>query len=269
MAAAFEAVRGVLSESATGNLAERIEGELAKRGLVEEAGVNGAEPERCGPCGGLKHERDHEHNSERVCRCGGRRGRLLAYLDAVDPERRMVLGSIDASEPTLARALEAARGILAGERRRGLLLMGLPGRGKTHVMIGLGRALLQRDRDAGYYNAVRLVSRIQDSYGDHGGETRRAIVESVASHEVALLDDLGKEHASTDAGSIVYELFDALYAARRTLVVATNVPTRRGEGYRGPTLSERYDEAVRSRLRSMCGRFVVRGEDRRGTAWEW
>ena len=101
------------------------------------------------------------------------------------------------------------------------------------------------------------------------GDTRRAIVESVASHEVVLLDDLGKEHASTNVESIVYELFDALYAARVTLVVATNVPAARGEGYRGPTLSERYDEAVRSRLRAMCERFVVKGEDRRQTAWEW
>jgi len=264
MSAAFEAVRGILAEGMPGDLAGRIGGELARRGLAEEAG---AAPERCGACGGLKHERDHERNSERVCRCGGRRARLLSYLDAVDPERRMDLGSLDASEPTLAGALEAARGILAGERRRGMLLMGLPGRGKTRLMVGLGRALLERDRDAGYYNAVRLVSRVQDSYGDHGGETRRAILESVASRDVVLLDDLGKEHASTDAESIVYELFDALYVARRTLVVATNLPTRRGEGYRGPVLPERYDEAVRSRLRAMCERFVVGGEDRRGSTW--
>ena len=91
--------------------------------------------------------------------------------------------------------------------------MGLPGRGKTHLMVGMGRALLDKDRDAGYYNVVRLISRIQDSYSDYGGETRRAIIESVASHEVVLLDDLGKEHASTNVESIVYELFDALHAA--------------------------------------------------------
>src|SRR3712207_7821693 len=50
-------------------------------------------------------------------------------------------------------------------------------RGKTHLTVGLGRALLARDRDAGYYNVVRLVSRIQDSYSDFGGETRRSIID--------------------------------------------------------------------------------------------
>jgi DNA replication protein DnaC len=269
MAEISEVVKSALGEPATKDLAERIERELAARGFYGETEAERGEPERCGGCGGLKQERDHERNSDKVCRCGGRKRRLLSYLDAADPERRMTLDALDASEPTVTAALEAACGIVSGERGRGMLLMGLPGRGKTHLMVGLGRALLAGDRDAGYYNVVRLVSRIQDTYSDFGGETRRAIVESVASHEVVLLDDLGKEHASTNVESIVYELFDALHVARVTLVAATNVPATRGEGYRGPTLSERYDEAVRSRLRAMCERFVVRGEDRRQAAWEW
>ena len=269
MAGIVETVRGALENNAAEDLAGRIERELEVRGLREVAEGRGREPERCGRCGGLRRERDHESYSDRVCRCGGRKKRMLAYLDAADPHQRMILHALDVSEPPMAAAVKAARGIVTGDRKRGMLLMGLPGRGKTHLMVGLGRALLDNERDAGYYNVVRLVSRIQDSYSDYGGETRRAIVESVASHEVVLLDDLGKEHASTNVESIVYELFDALYVARATLIIATNVPAKKGEGYKGPTLSERYDEAVRSRLRSMCERFVVKGEDRRRQAWEW
>ncbi len=269
MAAIAEAMKNALGEGSHDLLA-RVERDLELRGYALPH-ARREEPERCARCGGLKHDRDHELSSDAVCRCGGRMRRLRGYLDAVDPGGRMTLDSLDASEPTLAAALREARGIGAGERRRGMLLLGPPGRGKTHLMVGLGRELLGRERDAGYYNVVRLISRIQDTYGEHSevGDTRRAIIESVASHEVVLLDDLGKEHASTNVESIVYELFDALYAARVTLVVATNVPAARGEGYRGPTLSERYDEAVRSRLRAMCERFVVKGEDRRQATWEW
>ena len=264
-----EAMREALARGPH-DLADRVERELRRRGhpAPEPSECEGAH-ERCGRCGGLKDDRAALDNGARVCRCGGRKRRLLSYLDAADPGRRMTLDALDASEPTLAAALAAARGMVAGDRERGMLLMGLPGRGKTHLTVGLGRALLARDRDAGFYNVVRLISRIQDSYSDFGGETRRAIIWSVASHEVVLLDDLGKEHASTDAASIVYELFDALHTARVNLVVASNVPATGGEGYRGPTLSERYDEAVRSRLRAMCERFVVKGEDRRREAWEW
>lgn len=234
MAAIAETLRGVLEGSSPEELAQKIERELAARGLDGGADADRGEPERCGGCGGLKRESDHERNSDRVCRCGGRKRRLLSRLDVFDPERCMTLDALDASEPTMAAAVEAARGIVAGERRRGMLLMGLPGRGKTHLMVGLGRELLGRDRDAGYYNVVRLVSRIQDSYSDFGGETRRAIVDSVASHEVVLLDDLGKEHASTNVESIVYGLVDALHVSEATLVVATNVPAIRGEGFSSP-----------------------------------
>lgn len=269
MAGIAEAARGSLKNHPMADVAGRIERELESQGLRRDAEDRGSEPERCGRCGGLRRECDHENNSDRVCRCGGRKERMLSYLDAADPGRRMTLDTLDVSEPTMPAALAAARGIAAGERKQGMLLMGLPGRGKTHLMVGMGRELLGRDRDAGYYNVVRLVSRIQDSYSNYGSETRQAIVESVASHEVVLLDDFGKEHASTNVESIVYELFDALHVARVTLVVSTNVPATKGEGYRGPTLSERYDEAVRSRLKAMCERFVMKGEDRRREAWEW
>lgn len=263
-----EVVRGLLREG-NHDLADRIERELGRRGFPPYPPNAAGLPKRCGRCGGLEDDDAALSNGARACRCGGRKRRLLSYLDAVDPDRRMTLDTFDASEPTVRKALQEARRLVEGERRRGMLLMGPPGRGKTHLLIGAGRSLLERDRDASYYNVARLVSRIQDTYGDHDGETRRAIVESVASHEVVLLDDLGKEHVSTNVESIVYELADALHTAGAILVVSTNVPAARAEGYRGPTLSERYDEAVRSRLRAMCERFVVKGEDRRRAAWEW
>lgn len=217
MCSIVEAVRGSLEVRPTGDVAARIEHELEARGLRRVAEDSGGEPERCGRCGGLRRECDHQSYSDRVCRCGGRKERMLSCLDAVDPDRRMILDALAVSEPTMSEAVEAANEIVSGERKRGMLLMGLPGRGKTHLMVVMGRVLLEHDRDVGYYNVVRLISRIQDSYSDFEGETRRAIINSVASHEVVLLDDFGKEHASTNVESILYELFDALHVARTTL----------------------------------------------------
>jgi DNA replication protein DnaC len=270
MAAVAEAMRSALEEG-THDLLARVESELEWRGhRLPDPPEAPAAAERCRRCGGLKDEEAAASmgNGARVCRCDGRRRRLLSYLDAADPGRRMTLDALDASEPAMAAALAEARSIVEGGRRRGMLLLGPPGVGKSHLLIGLGRALLELDRNAGYHNVVRLVSRVQDTYGGEAGETRRAVIDAVASHEVVLLDDLGKEHASTNVESIIYELFDVLHAARAITVVATNVPTTRGGGYRGSVLSERYDGATRSRLRAMCERFVVAGEDRRREAWE-
>jgi DNA replication protein DnaC len=81
------------------------------------------------------------------------------------------------------------------------------------------------------------------------------VIEGVARRRFVVLDDLGKEHRSANVDSIVYELVNALYVARSTLVLCSNLPDAE---YRG-----RYDEAVRSRIAGMCEVVVVRGEDRR------
>lgn len=254
-----EAMKRMLSANSGEGFADILKRETA--GLREE--IPSEDAERCRRCGGLAYERDHRSNSDRVCRCGGRISRLRSQLDAIDRDACMTLESFNSSEPGANAVLKEAEKIVTGARCRGMLLMGLPGRGKTHLMVGIGRGLLEHDRDAGYYSVVRLVSQVQDSYSDYGGESRRVIIESVAASEVVLLDDLGKEHVSANVDSIIYELFDTLENSGATVVVSTNVPTVRDGSYRGPVLSERYDEAVRSRISAMCERFVLRGVDHR------
>jgi DNA replication protein DnaC len=244
-----------------------LEAYIAK--LPEELRVEPSpppEPVYCAGCGGVQNEESPLFDSN-ACRCGGRRRRILSYLDAIDPERSMTFDALSDPDSSVIEAMGAALAVASGERSKGFLMIGKPGLGKTHLMVALGRALIDRERDCGYYNVARLVSRIQDSYSDYEGESRRAIIESVASHDVVLLDDMGKEHQSSNVESIVYELIDALYANNRTVVISTNVPPKREDGYSGKTLGERYDEAVRSRIKAMCDRFVIKGEDRR--SWDW
>jgi hypothetical protein len=60
MAGIAGAVKSALRGGAVGNLAERVEQELAARGLYEAAGAGPREPERCAGCGGLRRERASE-----------------------------------------------------------------------------------------------------------------------------------------------------------------------------------------------------------------
>jgi DNA replication protein DnaC len=134
-------------------------------------------------------------------------------------------------------------------------MFGRPGVGKTHVAIAACREALRRGGVAGYYDVAGLVSSVQETYSPHEEGTRRALIEGVARRRLVVLDDLGKEHRSANVDSIVYELVDALYVGRSTLVLCSNLSDAE---YRG-----RYDEAVRSRIAGMCEVVVVRGEDRR------
>lgn len=193
---------------------------------------------------------------ERRCRCAEARTAASETLKAIDPDGRMRLDSLTRPDPTLAQCVELGRRVAAGERRRGLLMVGEPGRGKTHLMVGLLRLALEHGRLACWHNVIELVHRVQDTYSrDWIGPNRSQIVENICSYQLVLLDDLGKERDSEDVQTLLYELIDGLYQRRRSVVISTNLSI---EQY-----AERYDPAIRSRLKEMCNTLAVAGEDRR------
>lgn len=78
MAGIVEAMRSALGECEPGEAAARLERELEAWDLRVVSKERQCEPERCGRCGGLRRESDHESSSDRVCRCGGRKERMLS-----------------------------------------------------------------------------------------------------------------------------------------------------------------------------------------------
>ncbi len=220
----------------------------------------------CERCGGVEgHVVVGNHPS---CRCPKLFAKQAKILANIDPEGRISFGSAEGHDASLNPVLRAGREIATGKRKRGLILFGKPGVGKTFAAISTVRAALKAGRLAGYFNVADLVSRIQATYsGD--GESRFDVIKEVALHEIAVLDDLGKEHASANVESIVYELIDTLYRRERVMIVCSNLLAKRKEKTDPPGFIERYDDAVRSRLAGGCEMLVVRGEDRRLAQWDW
>lgn len=234
-----------------------IDYEAIARRMAENPPVRRRElpdAETCGTCGGVKG--NVVFGDGDFCRCGRLVERGHAQLSAVDPEGTMRFDSLEDPHPTLGRAARLALAAARGESGRGVAMFGRPGRGKSHVAVAACRLALSRGVAAGYYNVVELVGRVQGTYSPREKETRRAVIEGVARRRLVVLDDLGKEHRSANVDSIVYELVNALYLGRSTLLLCSNLPD--------PDYRDRYDEAVRSRLAGMCEVVVVGGEDRRG-----
>lgn len=221
-------------------------------------GTSFADDERCPACGGLVHDASWADGPR--CRCEGALRRCLEHVDRADPEGSMSFEHLDlgGANSSLERAAAAAKSVAAGDRR-GLAMFGPPGVGKSHVAIAACRAAISQRIAADYHNVVQLVGRVQATYrrGLEDGETRANVIEWVASRDLVVLDDLGKERRSDDIDSIVYELVDAIYRTKTRLILCSNLG---GVEYR-----ERYDEAVTSRIAGMCGEAIVGvlGEDRR------
>ena len=187
----------------------------------------------------------------RFCACARANRRDVERLHRVDPRGSMTFNSLDQAPANLSGARDS---FFSGH---GVAMFGNPGTGKTHLSVAACRHAVSEGLTAGYYNVAELASRIRDTYSnqEYGADSRRAIVEDVSRHDLVVLDDLGKEHASEDAQTIIYELINAVYQAGRQLIVASNLPP-------GP-YEQRYDDAVRSRIAGMCDVYVIAAKDRR------
>lgn len=208
---------------------------------------------RCQNCGQTYPE--HVKDDPERCRCRRAASRGRETLDTLDPTGRMTLENMIEPDATITKAGLAALGIVKGERRKGLLLIGPPGRGKTHLMVGMLRRMVEKNRVVAFKNIVKLVTEVRATYNNGTTLDRATVISNLAVHEIVMLDDLGKERKSEDTDGILYELIDELYMGRKTLIASTNLTTRQ--------LHQRYDEAVISRLEEMCGWYIIEGRDRR------
>ena len=220
--------------------------------IVERGGLSGAE--RC-VCRAATRTRDLKESSN--IPPNYQQASLDNFqMPADNPVGRQGLGTVLMQVRSFTREFPAAN-------RPGLLLVGEPGTGKTHLAVAAMHTLLDKGHECLFFDYQNLLDRIRSGYDAASGAADREAYRAVLDVEVLLLDDLGAHRVTDWVEDTVTAIITHRCNQKKPLIATTNLTDDdRGKDFAMPggdkksirerTLAEMIGTRARSRLHEMC-----------------
>jgi len=205
------------------------------------------------------------------CRCylNSRKERLLKSARIPDRYERCSIGNFETGgNPAFIKISDRVRRFVEffpGDRK-GLLLMGPMGVGKTHLAVGIIHYLIE-DKNVAclFYDFRELLNDIRSTYNKDSQLSERAVIQPLLTCDLLVLDELGAEKTSHWVLDILMYILNYRYNRMGMTIITTNYMDEPGTLTTGfeETLADRIGIRLRSRLHEMCHTLLLEGNDYR------
>ncbi len=149
--------------------------------------------------------------------------------------------------------------------KKGFLLMGAAGLGKTHLAIGtISEMTLERGVKCLFKDFFYLLSELKEAYSF--GTAENEVIRPLVETDILVIDELGKGRSNEWELNILDQLISKRYNASKMTLITTNYISKIIEN-RDPENNEilelRVGERIASRLYEMCEFIPLKGRDYR------
>jgi len=150
------------------------------------------------------------------------------------------------------------------ESRPGLLLIGQPGSGKTHLAAAALHKIMEKGFEGLFCDYQNLLDRIRSGYDPSSNSSAKEAYDVALEAQVLLLDDIGAHRVTDWVEDTITSIVTYRCNNRKALIATTNLPDGDAGSplidRSGPlgkpeyrvTLAERIGPRARSRLFEMC-----------------
>jgi DNA replication protein DnaC len=158
-------------------------------------------------------------------------------------------------------------------RDTGLIYIGSPGVGKTHLAVAVLNELIRRYKVRGLFvDFTELIHQIQSTFSPRSADSKFDLMKPVMRAEVLVLDELGAQKPSEWVNDILYLVLNTRYTARLPTIFTTNYRLEplarqigsldRPQDFESPELlKHRVRPSLLSRLYEMAKPIVIEADD--------
>jgi DNA replication protein DnaC len=222
----------------------------------------------CEGTGKLRSQGAMDFYFVKKCHCQNFRNRLSILTNAEIPGRfhdcdfENYHPKHDSQELAKTKSINLSDSILSA--KKGLIFIGNPGLGKTHLAISLLKSsVLNHDISGIFLDFSNLLSSIRDGFSKNRSE--RDIFDKILNYRLIVIDELGKGRQDTNwewGRSVLDDLISQIYNAGNIIPIFTTnylLDREKEDFFLGPRIGLRSF----SRIQEMCDLVSLNGLDDR------
>lgn len=181
--------------------------------------------------------------------------RIETFVARTDAQRR-AQAFADGFADGFAQALRVGRCAL---------FVGKPGTGKTHLAVGIGMRIMERQgRSVLFTTVMRAIRRVKDTWGRGSAESESDAIAALVFPDLLILDEVGVQFGSDTEKLILFDVLNERYEKRKPTLLLSNFSPDEVRVYLG--------DRIFDRMREDGGEFIVfnwashRGSSEQGAA---